>query len=291
MRHRHRRKNTLNATVIVAATLLCSSWNAVAQNKPETTEVRNDFAQNADFLQVGEQLTYEVSWWFVKLGTIRTKVLSQQGGGGDRHYSAIAYIDSYSGIPFANLHAIFETTMDKECFSDSFVAREQDGAKWKITRYRFDRMRNKLFVENGTAESEVSNNVRIEKIDTIGIESKSQDGLSLLFFARANVKSGKQYDVPTIIQSSKGNTILNFHGNHTNVEIDAAQYPVDVIEFNGEARFTGVFGLSGPFQGWFSNDAAQIPVKAKMKVILGSVTIELKRWERAGWSPPSYIPK
>jgi len=35
-------------------------------------------AQDADFFQIGEDLTYEVSWWFIKIGTIRTKMLSSE---------------------------------------------------------------------------------------------------------------------------------------------------------------------------------------------------------------------
>jgi len=93
--------------------------------------------------------------------------------------------------------------MDNKCFSDSFVAREQDSGRWKITRYRFDRMNNMLFVENSTAESEAGSDVRIEKIDTIAIESKSQDGLSLLFLHARMSKVEGNYNVPTIIKSSK----------------------------------------------------------------------------------------
>jgi len=63
------------------------------------------------------------------------------------------------------------------------------------------------------------------------------------------------------------------------------------LNFDGNAEFTGIFGLNGPFEGWFSNDPAQIPIKAKMKVILGSINIELKKWQRTGWNPPQYILK
>jgi hypothetical protein len=69
-------------------------------------------------------------------------------------------------------------------------------------------------------------------------------------------------------------------------EVDAIKYPVDVVHFEGEAGFVGIFGLTGGFEGWFSNDAAQVPILARMKVILGSVKIELIKWKRAGWTPP-----
>ena len=85
---------------------------------------------------------------------------------------------------------------------------------------------------------------------------------------------------------SEVDTYIDFTGERTSVEVDAIEYPVDVIGFEGEANFVGIFGLTGGFEGWFSNDEARVPILAKMKVIIGSVTIELMKWKREGWTPP-----
>ena len=227
------------------------------------------------FLYAGEDLTYEVSWSFIKIGTIRTKVIEIKKHNDDYRIKTAVYIDSYSGLPFVNLHAIFETEMDKNCFSNFFVSKTKDGSTWWVTRYLFDRINNKLFVEYGRTNNKNSVEFKIEKIDTVDIQEKTQDGLSLLFFARANIRKGSEMRVPTMFNSTKGLTILNFYRKRTNVEIDAVEYPVDVIEFDGQALFKGIFGLTGPFKGWFSNDSAQIPIRAKMNVILGSIDIKL----------------
>ena len=271
------------------AVLSYSSWNSTAHDIPGDPEFFSDSLEKADFIEVGEDLTYEVSWWFVKLGTIRTKVLSQQGDGGDKHYSAVVFIDSYSGLPFVDLHAIFETTMDKDCFSQSFTAWEKEGEHWRILRYDFDRQKGSLLMEKGIVDSAYKTDAQMEHVDTLQIQSKTQDGLSLLYFARANVKSGKPIAVPTMVGGSRGTTYLNFYNKRTSVDIAAVKYPIDVIEFGGTAEFTGIFGLTGPFKGWFSNDTAQIPIRAKMNVILGTIDIELKQWNRNGWNPPKYV--
>ena len=52
--------------------------------------------------------------------------------------------------------------------------------------------------------------------------------------------------------------------------------------------FISIFGLTGYFEGWFSNDEASIPIVAKMKVLIGNITLELKSWKREGWIPPKY---
>lgn len=240
------------------------------------------------FLTEGEELTYEVSWWFIKIGTIRTKVIEIKKHNDDYSIKAAVYIDSYSGLPFVDLHSVFETEMDKNCFSNFFVSKTKDGKIWWITRYRYDRSNNKLFVEYGRTDNKNSVEIKIEKIDTVDIQEKTQDGLSLLYFARANVRKGSEIRVPTLFNSTKGLTILNFYQKRTEVEIDAVEYPVDVIEFDGQALFKGIFGLTGPFKGWFSNDSAQIPIRAKMNVILGSIIIELIKWSRDNWMPPKH---
>lgn len=178
--------------------------------------------------------------------------------------------------------------MDKNCFSNFFISRTKDGEIWWVTRYRYDRINNNLFVEYGRTNNKNSVEFIIEKIDTVIIQEKTQDGLSLLFFARANVRKGTEVKVPTMINSTKGLTILNFYQKRTEVEIDAVEYPIDVIEFDGQALFKGIFGLTGPFKGWFSNDSAQIPIRAKMSVILGSINIELIKWSRDNWMPSKH---
>ncbi|MGD0338928.1 MAG: DUF3108 domain-containing protein [Bacteroidota bacterium] len=263
-------------------------WNIEPQERIVRQLEIHDSTVNTGFLQVGEELTYEASWWFIKLGAIRTKVLSEQTKNGDKSYACIAYINSYSGIPFVNLHAIFQSVLDNECYSQSFVQREQEGTSWEVLRYRYERQKNIIFIDEGITENDTSD-IQIQKIDTAAIDIKTQDGLSLLYFARANVKSEKPFTVPTMIRHNQGTTVLNFPGKNTSVEIDAVQYPIDVIEFDGDAKFNGIFGFNGSFKGWFSNDGAQIPIKAKTSVIIGSITIELIQWTRPGWKPPRAV--
>jgi hypothetical protein len=96
----------------------------------------------------------------------------------------------------------------------------------------------------------------------------------------------QKLNIPTVVNEKKGNTFINFTGERTDETIDAVDYPIDLIHFEGQAGFVGVAGLTGGFEGWFSNDAARVPVIAKMKVLLGNVRIELMKWKRAGWDPP-----
>lgn len=281
----------LNIIAVAFLGLLFFGWITIPSDLTTLIEPQNTTTIDTDFLTVGEDLTYEVSWWFVKIGTIRAKVLNSEILNNNTKYNAIAYIDSYSGLPFVDLHAVFETTMDKECFSQSFIGWEKDGNRWKVTKYELDRKKSILIIKKGFADSVNSANYRVDRVDTLRIQSKTQDGLSLLFFARANVKSGKQITMLTMVDSTQETTRFNFMNKQKSIKIDAVEYPIDVIEFDGVGEFKSIFGLGGLFKGWFSNDIARIPIRAKMNVILGTIDIELKQWKRKGWNPPQHIPK
>jgi hypothetical protein len=138
-------------------------------------------------------------------------------------------------------------------------------------------------------EAEVWKSGRVEKHDTLRIDTLYQDGLSLFFLARKNVMIRQHMSIPTVVSEKQGVTDIDFTTERTKEEIDAVKYPVDLIHFEGEAGFVGIFGLTGGFEGWFSNDAARVPIIAKMKVLIGNVRIELIEWKRTGWTPPRYI--
>lgn len=242
-------------------------------------------ASKEPFFPVGEELLYEVSWWKFKLGTIRTKILSVKKNNTDSRTHAIVAIDSYSWVPFVSLHVVFDVIMDEDCYSDVATALTKKESFWEFVRYRYDRTHHVLFIDRGRRFGSDTTTI-VERIDSLPLPPHTQDGLSLVYFARKNLRSAQTIVVPTIADSLIGKTVLNFYDKQTSIRIDAIPYAVDVLEFSGKADFQGVFGLTGNFTGWFSNDEANVPIQATMTVALGSVNIELKEWHREGWNPP-----
>jgi hypothetical protein len=233
----------------------------------------------------GEDLLYEVSWLMFKLGTIRLKVLKMNPGNDTIRYTAGAYIDSYN-IHLADLHSISYTEMDSALFCRNAWSYELRNNEWWVLKHRYEPAHKRLIIEDAWQKEKDSPPYKPSTFDTLAIEGRLHDGLSILYFARAHVHSQKAIRVPTIVYKKLGKTNLYFTNETSTVEIEAVHAPVEVVEFDGVAEFEGLFGLSGEFKGWFSNDAAAVPMKAKLGVILGSVDIELKEWKRAGWTPP-----
>jgi hypothetical protein len=258
------------------------SWG-VWFTETSIAKVKGDTSASRLFV-VGEELTYNVSYAFVDIGQVRIKILEKMDENNQTQYRAIAYIDSYKGVPFVDLHAVYESILDHTIYANWFRARIKNNPKWLYITYVFDYDKQNLLLEEGEFGTDV-----VWKRDTITIDAKYQDGLSLFYFARENVRTQQQLNVPTMIQKQKVNTFIDFKNERVRETIDAVDYPVDVVHFEGRADFEGIFGMTGDFEGWFSNDEARVPILAKMKVIIGNIRIELTKWNREGWKPPKFV--
>lgn len=235
----------------------------------------------------GEDLLYEVSWWIFKLGQIRVKTLESKIRDGKVRHTAAVFIDSYRGLPFVDVHAINYTEMDSAFNSLGFRSVEKQNDEWQVTNYHYDLPEKTLVIEETWQKDLQSTPYAPSTFDTLKIEQDwFQDGLSLLYYTRENARSRRTVRIPTIIYGTTGTTLFQFTNRRTTLAIEASKDPIRAVEFEGKAGFRGLFGLTGEFQGWVSDDVAAVPIKAKMKVILGSVNIELKEWERSAWTPP-----
>jgi len=243
---------------------------------------------DGEMLMVGEELHYNVGYSFFHLGRIVIKVTDSFERSGRTIYRAKAIIDSAPGLPFVNVHIRFTGEFDEELYSYVWTAEDSSDEEISFRRLRFEYDSSRVFFEKG---KRVSDSIRVESVDTVAITAKCQDGLSLFFFARKNVRQKRKMDVPTVVESKQVNTHFNFTHEIEEEEIDSVQYPIEVVLFDGRADFVGVFGLTGGFSGRFSNDDACVPILARMKVLLGSIRIELDYWKRPGWVPPRYVEK
>ncbi len=253
-------------------------WNGTDQKLRNYTPTSESVENNVFY--VGEDLLYEVKYTFIKIGEIRIKTLKKYSKDNLDVYETKAFIDSYEGLPFVDLHSIYNSHVTDK-FSELFIGLDKHKIGWRFTKYDFDYKKKLIFVQKGFQE-----NWKIDFEDKVKLNEPLQDGLSLFFFARENCREKKTFDIPTYLNETTTLTTINFYDQSNSVEIDAVNYNVDCVKIDGLVRFTGIFGLTGNFEGYFSNDKACIPIKATMKVILGNINIELKDWKRNGWKPP-----
>jgi hypothetical protein len=246
--------------------------------------------QQSKMLEVGEELVYKVSYSFFNIGTIRTKVTGKEERNGRTIYRTSALIDSNPSLDWlVTLHVRFYGEMDGSMFSWHWIADDSTKKETNYKIFRFDYENKRAYLQYGKLLP--SGERKAESSDTIAIDANCQDGLSLFYYARDHVHQTTPESVPTLIEKKQERTLINFTNNRTSADADAVDYPVDVVAFDGKADYVGIFGLTGGFRGWFSNDEAAVPILARMNVILGSIKIQLLSWNRPGWQPPKYVEK
>ncbi len=233
----------------------------------------------------GEELVYEVRWLFVKLGEIRLKTVRARNDRAGGRNVVTALIDSYD-LPFADVHSVVHSEIDSTLTCVYSTSTEKRNKGWWLLKNRYDHQTKRLTIEDTWSKEKDGPAFTSPKTDTFTVDGTLQDGLSILYFARSYAHSRGTMNVPTIAYKQLGSTWLRFTSERGTMEIDALDSPIKMVGFEGRADFEGIFGLSGDFEAWFTDDEAAVPIKAKLGVILGSITIELKEWHRSGWTIP-----
>lgn len=258
---------------ILTSALLSASLQAIAQ--PETPEVYRN----------GEVLVYSVKWNFIRLGRI---IIRTSAEGDDTNFvRTVMTVESSPGLPFISISERNSTLIDRR----TSKVREYRGVHRKgddsiSIAYDYDcTTRTLSFVEADLVKGTVTRDV------TTGGIPAFVEGNALLVYARWRSRSGKSFRVPTVVDGKLGYTYLTFGGEVEHLELDDVPHDIPARKYRGFADWSGGTGagLTGEFTGWVSDDLAAVPLRAEMKIALGSITIELERWNRPGWSPPGAV--
>lgn len=247
-------------------------------------------AQNdSSIIWPGEDLLYEVSYAGIPLGRIRVRTQNSDTLHGLIFHHASAFVDSYEGIPFVDIHVIDSTHMDTVFYSKGFHSLEWRDDKWFEEASHYDLSNHRIIVWKSYHRDPYSPDEAPRTYDTVSnVLDGVQDGLSLFFFARSQVRNQSSITVPTVVYGKQGMTEFHFATERRLEYLDLIHdKKIRVVGLKGIAHFTGLYGMTGDFQGWFTDDEAAIPIKAQLGVFLGNVSLELIWWKRDGWVPPT----
>jgi hypothetical protein len=261
---------------------------AVSTMSPRMTQPTDENnREDTSFFMEGEELLYEARWTGIKIGSIRLKTLSSIERSGERRRAVVAHIDSYSGLPFVDLHFTAYSEMDSAFNSLGSHSRESKDDGWQEVTYRYDLQKKLVVAEEIYRDDGEEESAAQGKIDTILLPRVPiQDGISLVYFARGLIRSQGSRSMPTLSYGQVGETYFRAERPASTISIGAWEKPIRVIQLSGKLKLKGIFGLTGDYIGWFSDDTAAVPIAAEMKVVLGSIKIELKQWKRSEWNPP-----
>ncbi len=250
------------------------------------TEVRSqDNGLAGRVFQPGEVLRYRVKWTFLRLGTLTLRSERDTSSADGSGFKLIMQIESNPDLRFLWIQEYNESHVDPGSLcTRHLLARHRNGDDLSEIREQYDQS------THTARSSEVdmnSGNVLIST--TLANAPAFVDGASLVFKTRALSRSGGTVRMPTMIKGKIQNTTVEFDRGMENLEIDAWGKEIRTRKFCGLAEWTGgtSVGFGGDFIGWLSDDDAAVVIRAEMKILLGSVVLELEQWTRPGWVPPS----
>jgi len=240
------------ACLILSAMSSAVSWAEVS-NPP-----------SARPFQVGEQLTYEISWLNITAGTA---VMAVSGVGTDGDRPLVKLITTAQSRPaittFFPVDNRVESILDPATLlPEHLTFKRREGKKKEDIEYRFHQKEGTVtVVKGGTTE-------------ILQIPPGTQDVISCLYYARSELSLEPGASLTMNVHHDKKNRKVDVHVE----EIEIVSGPWGKVE---TARvlvvmpFQGLFLNQGNIRVWFTNDDRRIPVRMKAKVIIGSIVADL----------------
>ena len=231
---------------------------------------------------VGEEYTYLVKYAFLNLGEVKTKVFAKEYLDGKTIYKAMAYIDSYEGLPIVDLHQSYESWFDSTLHPVYFQTLLFEETDTSYTKYFFEEdslihvIKGKLNCSDTILDT------------TVEVNGRFYDGLSLLYSARFNFDKLDSIALPCYVSEDTSTMVINYYHDKEKISIESVGHTIGCNRLDGESNFTGVYGLTGYFAGWFSDDEQRVPITADLQVMIGNVKVELIDWKNEQWQPPVY---
>ncbi len=272
----------LVTTLLVLRAVYSSS---LFKNMTQELQARGWVSASEDLvIQPHEETTYEASYLFFKIGTATFHLIGRTVYHGIPAYRIIARINSYSGIPFVDYHAVYETYADAKTLTCLYTYNLQKKDKgWLRTNYFFDFLRKRL--EWSQDEDGI-----LTKGDTLFLDREYTDGLSFYYFVREACQraDGKKtrLTIPIVSDTVLSTVDLTLNERREACKVPAFDYPIESYRMSGHINFIGTFGVTGDFTGWVSADSAEVPLRGNLKVILGSIVVKLKDISGRDWIPP-----
>jgi len=246
------------AWLVMACLVLGAMSGAVSWAAPP-----GDLASARPF-QVGEQLTYEISWLNITAGTA---VMAVSGAGNDGGRPLAKLITTAQSRPaitkFFPVDNRVESIVDPATLlPEHLTFKRREGKKKEDIEYTFHQKEGKVtVVKGGTTE-------------TLELSPDTQDVISCLYYARSKLSLQPGSVLTMNVYHDKKNRKLEVRVEEIET-VSGSWGKVETARVLVVMPFQGLFLNRGNIRVWFTNDDRRIPVRMKAKVIIGSIVADL----------------
>lgn len=251
-------KKSILHLFLLAIFFLQFKSNALAQFQP-------DFKLGA--FQIGEKLRYTARYGFIHAAEVTFEV--QESKKEINGKKPLHFVASGRTTPsfdwFMKVRHRYDSYVDqKELLPMQFTESVREG-KYKRDSYaNFDQKGNKIIASKGTF---VSDDVTF-------------DILSMYYFARCldlrNVKVGEIIKMKYFLDDGIYPLDIEYLGKET-IKTESGKF--ECIKFSPALQPGRVFRKDSRMYMWITNDANRIPVKVEVEILIGSVVLELEKFD------------
>jgi hypothetical protein len=238
--------------VVTALVLLVGSIDAAALG--ETTRP----------FQIGERLTYEVSWFNLPAVIAVMEVAPTEGTRGEAVARLVGTAQSTPIITkFFPVDNRVESELDLETLApDHMTFRRREGKKKEDIEYLFHQKEGMVTtIGGGTTES-------------LPIPVGTQDIISCLYYARTRLSPNPGASLKMNVYHDKKNRPVEVRVEAIE-PIEGAWGKAETLRVLVIMPFYGLFMNQGDIRVWVTNDERRTPVRMTAKVVLGSIVANL----------------
>ncbi|MBH0202640.1 MAG: DUF3108 domain-containing protein [Nitrospira sp.] len=214
--------------------------------------------------QIGERLTYEVSWLNMTAAIAVMEVVQMEGQN-DRPVARLVGTAHSTPIitKFFPVDNRVESELDLETLApDHMTFRRREGRKKEDIEYVFHQKEGMVTaVRGGTTES-------------LPIPAGTQDIMSCLYYTRTVLPPNPRASVNMNVYHDKKNRPVEVRVEAIET-IEGAWGTAETVRVRVIMPFHGLFMNKGDIHVWVTNDERRTPVRMKAKVVLGSIVADL----------------
>ena len=214
--------------------------------------------------QVGERLTYEVSW--LNLPAV-IAVMEVARVDGPKNQAAAKLVGTAQSTPIITRFFPVDNRVESELDLDTLTPehmtfRRREGKKKEDIEYVFHQKEGLVTaVRGGTTES-------------LPIPAGTQDIISCLYYTRTVLPPNPGASLKMNVYHDKKNRLVEVRVEAIET-IEGAWGKAETVRVLVIMPFHGLFMNQGNIRVWVTNDERKTPVRMKAKVVLGSIVADL----------------
>ena len=212
--------------------------------------------------QVGEVLSYSISYAFLDAGTLRMTVKGVETVGARSAYHLTFQTQTNQAISaIYSLKDVLESWMDVErMHSLRFVKQSVEKGKRRDKSFRLDQERG-VRVNEETGEEQP-------------MPRDAQDDVSIFYFLRTlPLKEGTRFTLNNLMDPDDNPMRVSVLGTES-VRVPAGKFDCYVLQLDVHTD-SGIFSQGGEVKVWMTRNARRVPVKLESKLAVGSFTASL----------------